>query len=844
MRTIPILALCLALTGPASAQFTPMATAAPDSVPGGMNYQGRLEKDGFPVSGTRTMAFRLFDTATGGTALYNSGNMSVEVSQGLFSVSLDIPFGALTGTAQKYLEVEVEATTLVPRDPLRSVPYAKVAETVEGTINISTAGLTFTTNVGDSLAISSGSGRVGIGTASPAARLHVSSGAGETGTILLVSTGASALATLDGNGVMTANHFVGDGTNLRNVVRRSGDSMSGSLTLNGSTLTVGGSGFSVAGAEFTVGSGRTGVGTASPLAVLTVVGDSSFSQASTFLSSVTVRGAAQFGAGATQSSFTAAGDLTLHQDSALTVGTTFFVGNARVGVGTGSPSASSRLHVIGDVLVGNPVVHDTSASSDLLVEGNVVVDGTFIQHGAGGSVFDRLSVSGGLQGNQTFAVGYTSFVVTTGGNVGVNTLTPLAKLTVVGDSSLSGASNFGSSVTVVGAAGVGGTLGVVGTTTMGSSLTVREKAEFGLTGVSSFSAAGGLTMASGQSVRLTAGGEVFGLPTTPTVNDAAASKAYVVSQTLAGSGWTRDAAGLELELSFSGDDVGIGTTAPGAKLEVVGTQKVSGAATFGSSITVLNAAAFGTTGQSSFNSTGVLTLGTQLAVASGGTGGTTQATAQTGLDVPSRSGANASGTWGINISGNAATVTTNANLTGNVTSVGNATTIASIPAVSGANLTSLTAANISAGTAGINISGNAATVTTNANLTGNVTSVGNATTIASIPAVSGANLTNLTAANISAGTAGINISGNAATATAVAATGVTAGSLPTTVIAQTLQAATPTRLFSRLTTELTLIVPALGDMYYCSNCALTSRVVVATGTSAGNFAAIDGGNFQ
>lgn len=49
-------------------------------------------------------------------------------------------------------------------------------------------------------------------------------------------------------------------------------------------------------------------------------------------------------------------------------------------------------------------------------------------------------------------------------------------------------------------------------------------------------------------------------------------------------------------------------------------------------------------------------------------------------------------------------------------------------AVSGANLTNLTAANISAGTAGINISGNAATVTTNANLTGDVTSAGNATT--------------------------------------------------------------------------------------------------------------------
>lgn len=56
---------------------------------------------------------------------------------------------------------------------------------------------------------------------------------------------------------------------------------------------------------------------------------------------------------------------------------------------------------------------------------------------------------------------------------------------------------------------------------------------------------------------------------------------------------------------------------------------------------------------------------------------------------------------------------TNANLTGMVTSVGNATTV-----VTNANLTG-----------GVTSVGNAATVVTNANLTGPITSVGNATTI-------------------------------------------------------------------------------------------------------------------
>ena len=122
-----------------------------------------------------------------------------------------------------------------------------------------------------------------------------------------------------------------------------------------------------------------------------------------------------------------------------------------------------------------------------------------------------------------------------------------------------------------------------------------------------------------------------------------------------------------------------------------------------------------------------------------------------------------------NISGNAATVTTNANLTGGVTSVGNAATV-----ITNANLTGgvtsvgnaatvVTNANL---TGGVTSVGNAATVITNANLTGGVTSVGNAATV-----VTNANLTGgvtsvgnaatvITNANL---TGGVTSVGNAAT---------------------------------------------------------------------------------
>ena len=127
------------------------------------------------------------------------------------------------------------------------------------------------------------------------------------------------------------------------------------------------------------------------------------------------------------------------------------------------------------------------------------------------------------------------------------------------------------------------------------------------------------------------------------------------------------------------------------------------------------------------------------------------------------------------LTGNASTVTTNANLTGNVTSVGNATTIASgvvtsdmivdgtivngdinasaaivdtklatistggkvsnsATTATSANTVSAIVArdasgNFSAGTITAALTGTASNVTTNANLTGDVTSVGNATTI-------------------------------------------------------------------------------------------------------------------
>jgi hypothetical protein len=94
-----------------------------------------------------------------------------------------------------------------------------------------------------------------------------------------------------------------------------------------------------------------------------------------------------------------------------------------------------------------------------------------------------------------------------------------------------------------------------------------------------------------------------------------------------------------------------------------------------------------------------------LPIANGGTGANTAANARTALDVPSSSGTGASGTWNINVTGNAANITGTAAIanggTGATTASGARTNL-DVPSTSGSG---------ASGTWGINISGNAATAT-------------------------------------------------------------------------------------------------------------------------------------
>ncbi|MFI5346638.1 MAG: beta strand repeat-containing protein [Elusimicrobiota bacterium] len=682
--------LCVLASESRAVSYRPAAATSPaGTVPNVINYQGRLVDNGFPVTALRNISFRLYDSLVGPTnLLWSSGPQTVSVNQGLFGTTLAISTQALAGPAQKFLEVQVDAQILSPREPLNAVPYALVAKSLEDNVNVSSVSVGTTLISSGTLSVASiqalngntsfgilspmifaPGNKLGLGAANPASLLHMSSG-----TLIIDGNIVTALTTVGNVGIgltgaipnakLQVANSVSAGPGSPDLIVGDGSPAAGNNTqvsiYRGAAL----------GSYIRIDSYRSGAG-AAPLILNGANGGSVGIGVTSFTPGalLDVDGTAQFGGVGTKSAFNGAGALTLANNAALTLS------GANGNIVNGASVTASAFFGNGANLSNVPAVSVPAAG---------VTAGTF-QNAA--YTFQNIVNHPGLG------------IWNAAGNVGVGTVNPATKIHMSsGTLTIDGA---GGTLTVVGGASVSGTL---------------------TAGTFSGPISGNATSATNV-----AGGAANQIP----YQSGASATTFV--------------------------------TAPGANVVLAG-----------------NSGAPGWSNTPTFN----------------------------GANLTALTAANISaGTAGINISGTAANVTTNANLTGPVTSVGNATTIVSpLPALNGANLTALTAANISAGTAGINISGTAANVTTNANLTGNVTSVGNATTIAVIPAVSGAALTSLTPGNISAGTAGISITGNAATAT------IAGGHTSLTLAAIRL-----------------LTPPAVGQVYYCSNCA-SSALCVSTGT--------------
>ena len=171
-------ALCALLPAAVWGQgYRVQETFKKDTVPSGINFQGRLEEGGSMVTGARILVFRLWNEPSGGTKLWDSDNVNIDAKDGVFATQLDIPVNALALPGPKYMEISIQGVPLLPREVVRAVPYAKVAGAVVSTIDVRGNSLSITTPMDPNvvLYISSATSNVGLGFDHPHGMLGLSS---------------------------------------------------------------------------------------------------------------------------------------------------------------------------------------------------------------------------------------------------------------------------------------------------------------------------------------------------------------------------------------------------------------------------------------------------------------------------------------------------------------------------------------------------------------------------------------------------------------------------------------------------------------------------------------------
>jgi len=160
-----LLAILLAASGVIAVPFDGLHPVASK-----INYQGQLTdlSTGDPLDGTYTMRFQLYDDATVGTLLWDSGGQSVDVDNGLFNVKLDVDQSDFNGQ-ELWLEVRVEGETFGPRQEILPVPYAlslKPGAKIEGNSYYGLSSITTNSYglYGESSSASLGAGVIGENT--------------------------------------------------------------------------------------------------------------------------------------------------------------------------------------------------------------------------------------------------------------------------------------------------------------------------------------------------------------------------------------------------------------------------------------------------------------------------------------------------------------------------------------------------------------------------------------------------------------------------------------------------------------------------------------------------------
>lgn len=89
-----------------------------------ITYQGyATDENDAPLDGTFTMRFQIYNAKTGGTLLWDSGNSSITVNDGLFEARLDITTDIFNGE-ELWLAQTINGELLTPRQEMLPAPMA------------------------------------------------------------------------------------------------------------------------------------------------------------------------------------------------------------------------------------------------------------------------------------------------------------------------------------------------------------------------------------------------------------------------------------------------------------------------------------------------------------------------------------------------------------------------------------------------------------------------------------------------------------------------------------------------------------------------------------------------
>jgi hypothetical protein len=588
------MSLSLAIVG---CIFAAIATAA---VPNYINYQGSLtDSSGNPITATINIRFDLYADSSGGSSLWNESHSLVDVTDGLFRITLGsvsaIPDSLFDGSI-RWLEIRVGSETLSPREKIVAVPYSLKSEISDHAILTDSAwyatysdtanwalGAPATTRV-DTADYSFQAGHSLI---SDSAQYSIYS---DTSSWALGFEEITHVDTADF--AFEAQHAIRSDSATYAATSNYATS-AGHATNADSALYAPDTDWAISGGNVYRLTGNVGVGTSTPADKLDVNGTVKMTgfQLPTGALNGRVLMSDSTGIGSWQPApgFSGSGTTSYIPKftGSLTLGNSIIYQNGGyVGINMTNPSAELSLYgPAGQLRIYNPAT------------------GTDYNGFALGYISEN-SLNIGIWNRETGFIEFGTddterMRITEGGNVGINTSSPVSKLGVAGNIAV-GESYAGLNIAPDNGMIVQGNIGI-GTTTPRSKLSVAGKMAVGLTYAGNYTAPDNGVLIEGNTgigtytptEKLDVNGTVkmtgFKLPT-------GASNGYILTSDGSGTGtWQPESGNIDgsgtqnylakfddantissSAICQSGDSIGIGTPFPSEKLQVNGNIKVNG----------------------------------------------------------------------------------------------------------------------------------------------------------------------------------------------------------------------------------------------------------------------------